>query len=414
MPAKKKILFIITKSVWGGAQRYVYDLAAALPKERFDVAVAAGGQGMLFDRLRRAGIRVMPIAGFDRDVRLTKEFRAFFGLLTTFLKEKPDIIHLNSTKAGVLGAVAALIYRMVTFSPGTRVIFTVHGWGFRENRGMLFSAALFFFSWFSSLLHHAVILLNKADLASARAFIPERKLAFIPLGIQPIPFLDFKQARIRLARRIDRPIENVFLVGAVAELTQNKGLLHLVDSLNLLSPLKKRTPHTLIIGDGEQRSLLDQRIRAQKLDQKVTLAGFIPDAEHYLSAFDCFILPSLKEGLPYAIMEAMAAGLPVIATNVGGIPDLIKHDYTGILIPPKNPEAIRGAIESLIRDPMKKRQLGRQAKKHADQNFQFAKMIEDTIHLYESRYISTGIKPRRNAWDLVAATPRQDRGVAKM
>lgn len=112
--AKKRILYVITKSNWGGAQRYVYDLATGLPKDHFAISVACGGQGLLKDKLEIAGIKIIPIPYFQRDINITKEFYSFVELIKIFRTEKPDIIHLNSSKAGVIGALAAFVYKLIT------------------------------------------------------------------------------------------------------------------------------------------------------------------------------------------------------------------------------------------------------------------------------------------------------------
>ena len=132
---KKKILFVITKSNWGGAQRYVYDLATHLPKEEFEVAVAFGGTGevgasagLLEVRLREAGVRIIFLTTFARDIGILREFSAFFELLRTIRAENPDVLHLNSSKAGGLGALSGRIAGL------RRIIFTAHGFAPNELR----------------------------------------------------------------------------------------------------------------------------------------------------------------------------------------------------------------------------------------------------------------------------------------
>ena len=116
VPTKRKILFVITKSNWGGAQRYVYDLAAALPKGEFEVVVALGGTGeasaqtgLLAERLKEASVRTIFLSSFTRDIYFFGEFKAFFELLKVIREERPDTLHLNSSKAGGIGSVAGRI-----------------------------------------------------------------------------------------------------------------------------------------------------------------------------------------------------------------------------------------------------------------------------------------------------------------
>src|SRR3989344_6172396 len=130
----KKILYVITKSNWGGAQRYVYDCARSVNKSEFEPVVAAGGNGVLLTRLEEKGIRTLRVRSFTRDISIVKEFSAFRELLSLYKRERPAVIHLNSSKAGGIGALSAWIYGWMPGTTRPRVIFPVHGWGFDEPR----------------------------------------------------------------------------------------------------------------------------------------------------------------------------------------------------------------------------------------------------------------------------------------
>jgi glycosyltransferase involved in cell wall biosynthesis len=140
--------------------------------------------------------------------------------------------------------------------------------------------------------------------------------------------------------------------------------------------------HYVILGEGEQRKTLEEKITALDLNNNIHLLGYINNAKEYLQAFDIFLLPSISEALPYTIVEAGFAQLPIIATNVGGIPEIITHENTGLLIPSKNPTAIDKAIRDLISDNAKKSQLAQNAHKEISSKFSMPKMIESTIIVY--------------------------------
>ena len=397
MDARKKILFIITKSVWGGAQRYVYDLAMHLPRDRFDVAVAAGGDGRLFDLLKEVGVRTIPIPALGRNIHIYHEWRSFWEIVKVIRRERPDVVHLNSTKAGALGAIAAFILKFLqpaTYNLQPNIIFTAHGWGFHEDRRRLARAAIFFVSWLSSLWQDTIIVLDAADRATAETFIPRRKLAWIPNGIGGIDFnarpdsSGRAAARAFLAQKIGRSIHpDTILIGTIAELTKNKGLSYLIAALPVSSlSLDYRglgSIVTVVIGEGEERTRLERQIADADLGTRVFLAGFIPDAARYLKGLDIFVLPSLKEGLPYAVMEAMAAGLPVVATRVGGVPDLITDGENGLLAPPKDPQAIAAALIRLAGSPETRAQIGLRARETIETNFPFDAMLRRTRALYD-------------------------------
>lgn len=386
---------MITKSVWGGAQRYVFDLATNLPKDQFDVAVVAGGQGSLVMKLNRAGIRVIPLLTLERDVSFFKEIISLWSLTKIFIREKPDIIHLSSSKAGGLGAVAARLALLVishclprrepgVLLRGSSVIFTIHGWPFNEDRPWWQRSTIFFFSWLSTIFQDKIILIDSADYSAAERFIPRKKLALIRHGIAPIDFLPRQEARSFLAGKIGQELEpETQVIGTIAELIKNKGLKYLISCADQVkSKIQNPNFKVIIIGEGENHTELQQQIAALKLIDTVFIIGFVPDAQRYLSGFDIFVLPSVKEGLPYSLMEAMAAGVPVVATNVGGIPDLIENQKSGLLVPPKNAQAIGEAVLTLIAGPDERRALGYNAKKKIEESFGINAMITKTLRVY--------------------------------
>lgn len=313
MPEKKKILFVITKSNFGGAQRYVYDLATHIPNEHYDVAVvhgtagtAPGAPGILSNMLTKRGIRTVYIPELGRDISWMHDWKTLRTLIRTFKKERPDIVHLNSSKIGGLGTLAARITRV------PRIIFTAHGWPFRESRGALSRALIWITSLATVLLSHTTICVSDSDRdALARVPIIGRKLVRIHNGIDLSAVLGSGE-RIRSAFP-----PGVRITGTIGELTKNKNHVALIEEV-----LKKQNMYVAIVGEGELRDTLEKRIREYGLTERVKLFGFIPAAE-VLRGFDEFALPSLKEGLPYVLLEAKLAGLPIHATRVGGVGEIL-------------------------------------------------------------------------------------------
>lgn len=384
MSKRIKVLYLITKSGWGGAQRYVYDLATRLPRERFDISVAAGGNGPLLARLRGTGVRVIPVASLDRDVAIRDEIRALAEIVRILLAERPDVIHLSSSKAGGLGAIAAFLYKLFTLNFKLLTIYTVHGWPFGEPRPRWQRMMIFSLTWLSTMLHNRVIVISAADLHAARWFVPDVKLRMIPLGIDAPVLLPRAEAQRELARYAAAPLDaDTTLIGTVAELTRNKGLPFLVEAARHLHTSEPRRHwRIMIIGEGEDRALLASLIRSAGLSERISLLGFIPDATRLLPGFDVFVLPSLKEGLPYALMEAMASGLPVVASAVGGVPDLVTSSENGLLVPPGEGRALAGAITALLLAPERRALLGRAAAHTVTERFTFRAMLAYTLAAY--------------------------------
>ncbi|QQG45236.1 MAG: glycosyltransferase family 4 protein [Candidatus Sungiibacteriota bacterium] len=384
MAYHQKVLYVITKSVWGGAQRYIFDLATNLPGGQFEVVVATGGSGPLFDKLQKAGVRTITIPGLQRDINLWKELVSLWYLFKIFVREKPDIIHLNSSKVGGLGAIAAFAAKLTTYNLQLTTIFTVHGWPFNEKRPWWQKKFIRFLSWLGALFQDKIILINTADLNAAKQFIPSRKLALIYNGIGPVNFMERAAARNFFAEKLSKKLEtDTIIIGTIAEFTPNKGLTGLLQALhNPNYAMSNIRCLTLLIGWGEERSKLQNLIQEFGLHGSVFLVDFLPEAAHYLKGFDIFILPSLKEGLPYTIMEAMQAGLPIVATSVGGIPDMITHQHDGLLIPPQDPLRLTQTLDLLLRDVRLRKTLGENARKKSETRFRLRDMIENMIKIY--------------------------------
>ncbi|MBI5004935.1 MAG: glycosyltransferase [Candidatus Lloydbacteria bacterium] len=379
MSPKKKIFYLITKSNQGGAQRNVCDLATGISPKLFDVSVFAGGDGWLFDELTKKNIHAESLPFLARDVRFFAEIAVFFKLLSLFKKERPDIVHLHSSKAGALGALAARLAGV------EKIIFTAHGWAFNEPRFFLSRAAIWLVSWLTTLLAHRIIVITKKEYAQTLAMplITAKKIAYIPNGIDNIHFLPKKEAQEKLlgpqAKSIDA---DTIWIGTISELTANKGLKYAIEATAIIKKGAASPFVFVVIGEGEERKALEKQIVDYKLSGTVFLAGYKKDAHTLLKAFDIFTLTSLKEGLPYALLEAGAAGLPTVASNVGGIPDIVGEE-SGILVPPQNPEAIAQALKKLITDRSAQKPTEEPGARRIQETYSLQKMLHDTVSLYK-------------------------------
>lgn len=295
---RKKILFVITKSNWGGAQRYVYDLATSLPKEEFEVSVAFGQPGLLAKKLQDAGIATHPIHSLMRDVSAASDLRSFFELYALFKKERPDIVHLNSSKAGGVGALAANLAHI------KKIVFTIHGLPEDEARSALSRLVIKLATRLTVLMCDKVITVSKDNYTRVRRSI------LIYNGIRPMDFGTGEVVRQSFPK-------GVHITGTVGELTKNKNHIALIEQAR-----QDSTMYVAIVGEGELRDMLEQKIREYGLGERIKLFGFLPAAD-VLKGFDSFALPSLKEGLPYVLLEAKAAGLPIVANRVGGVSEIL-------------------------------------------------------------------------------------------
>jgi len=382
---KIKVLYLITKSNFGGAQRYVYDLATRLPRDRFEVAVALGGTGtrgaeggVLMQMLEAAYIRTIFIKHFMREISLLNEFRAFVEILQMIRKERPRVLHLNSSKAAAMGAVAGRLLGI------RKVIYTVHGWPFGEtHRGIFFILMSLCGSWLTALLCHRVIFVSQRDKTSAH-WMPfvQHKFNVIHIGIDTFDPIPKREARDRLASLVATTLpRDVIWIGGGTELTKNKGLSFGIEACAKLHEMGLEFLY-LIAGEGEERKRLGYLIQTLGLERQVYLLGFVPDMRRLMKAFDIFLLPSLKEGLPYTLLEAGQAALPVVASSVGGIPEIIDHNKSGYLVKPGDAEDIARTLRALIEDSARRDTLGGALKRRVADEFDVSDVVNRTLQLY--------------------------------
>ncbi|MFA6295564.1 MAG: glycosyltransferase family 4 protein [Candidatus Paceibacterota bacterium] len=367
-----KILYVITKSNWGGAQKHVFDLAVAMKQKDHDVWVALGGNGILKQKLEEAGVYTFSIATLGRDLSPSKDVGSFKEIYNVIKNKRPDIIHLHSPKAAGLGALAGRLLRV------KNIITTVHGWTFNESRPIYERALIILFSWITIILSHTTILLSEREYAQAEYFpLIKDRIKLIPPGLKAPTLISIEGAKQEIAKNIGiNPLEfgKKTVIGTIAELHKNKGLIYLIEAMALVVEEQPQAI-SVIIGDGEELDSLRKLIKEKKLEQNVFLTGHINNASEYMKAFSIFVLPSIKEGLPYAILEAGLASLPVVATTVGGVPEIIEDTKSGILIQSKNSRELAHALSFMIEHPLERKKYGAALKERITTKFSLDKMI---------------------------------------
>jgi len=366
---KTKIFICITKSNWGGAQKYVYDLATNLPKDKFDISVLLGGNGELKSQLEKAGVRTITLENSQRDIDAGKEVGLLSELIKIFKSERPDIIHLNSSKMGLVGAIAGKIAGV------KKIVFTAHGWAFNEGRGVLSKLLFKILHIFTIVLSDQVMAVSEITKSQIPALF-RGKIIVVRNGLREINFKDKGVAQKALA--IKTVSKNPVWIGTISELHKNKGLGYAIEAVSKV----KENVIFVIIGDGEERKNLEELIEKLNLKNKVFLTGRVESASTYLKAFDIFTLSSITEALPYVLLEAGVASLPVIASDVGGISEII-NSKTGILVAPGDSDKIKNKIEYIIKNPEKASILGHNLKEKVDNEFKLTDMVKKIIAVYK-------------------------------
>ncbi|MDD5589867.1 MAG: glycosyltransferase family 4 protein [Candidatus Portnoybacteria bacterium] len=373
----KKILYLVTLSEMGGAQKYVIDLATGLDKNQFEVAVAAGGNGPLFERLQNAGIKTFKLKRLKRQINPFRDLAAYFEIRKLLKTWRPDVLHLNSSKISVLGSLAGRNLPM-------KIAYTVHGAVFKASFSSLSKRLFLWAEKFTAQFKHKIICVSEYDrrLWLEHKVVPAEKLTMIHNGIDPkIDFLTKEEAQKKLLA--GKNLAGIKTIGALANFYPEKRLDILIEAANLLikNPQTKFKIFFILIGSGPLEKQIKTKIAQMGLADKFILTGILPNAARYLKAFDVFVLPSEKEGLPYTIIEAMAAGLPIVASRVGGIPEMVQDGMNGYLISPHDPEALAERVLQLLENPTLARIFAETSLKKV-QDFSLAKMLSETEKQY--------------------------------
>jgi len=371
MAQKTKILYLITQSEWGGAGRYVFDLAGNLPKDQYEVAVAAGGNEELFESLKKIAITTYQLKNLVRQISAIDDIKAYSEIKKLVKKVNPDILHLNSSKAGVIGAIAGRHAKV------KKIVYTAHGFVFNEPMPGWKKIIYLLAEKFSAKYKDAIICVSEFDRQTAikNKIASETKLVTVNNGVGPIDFIDSKTAREKLNLPPDK-----IVIGTIANFYETKGLVYLIKAAKLIT---EKFPDVIfrLIGFGQLENDLKAEIQRLNLSDRFFI-GKVENGKNYLKAFDYYILSSVKEGFPYAILEAMQTGLPIVATNVGGIPEMISDKTNGLLVKSADPRALAQALTSLLQDKNLAAQLGNQAKLDVEKKFSLQKMLAETQKVY--------------------------------
>ncbi|CAN5676365.1 glycosyltransferase family 4 protein [soil metagenome] len=377
-----RILYAITKSNWGGAQAYTYALATGAREAGAQVSVAMGGAngttpetGLLATRLTEASIPIIPLSQIKRDIGITRECKAFAELVRILKKEKPHVLHLNSSKMGLLGSLAGRLAGV------PRIVFTAHGWPHGENRSLFWKTCIWIASWLTVAMCHVTIVVSEYDMRNAPVFFSKRKLHVIRNGIQSFELIPRAQARAEIIALSPGLTADSLWLLMNAELHPNKGIDVAIRALAELAPTYTNLV-LVVMSEGQERERLPALARSLGIASKVFLPGFITDARFKLLAADIFLMPSRKEGLPLAILEAGIASLPVIASRVGGIPEIIQSSKNGLLVGPNDALLLANAIQSLLSDRELAHTLGISLHEKVATEFTSERMTAETFKTY--------------------------------
>ena len=347
-----KILHIDPERAWGGGENQVIGLMNYLSLRGHQNHLLCHREGPLFREAQKRGI-----ATFHVSIRNELDLRPVFSLRRLIRREEYDIIHFHTKRAH------ALCLWLGRVHPGVKCIVTRRmDYPVRRN-------------WYNDCLYNrrvdGVVAISKkiADLL-AEGGVRKEKIRVIHSGIDPAPF--------QKAQGVG-PKSGLLVIGTVAVLEERKGHRFLLEAAALLKQQGHRLTYRFA-GEGTQRDHLRKVALGLGLQEEVVFMGFVSDIPSFLSTMDIFVLPSLYEGLGVAVLEAMAAGKPVVATKVGGLTELVEDQMTGLLVPPEDPSALARSISRLVSQRGLAEEMGGRAWERVQKHFtveQMAKKNED-------------------------------------
>ena len=367
-----RMAYVITRgdSV-GGATIHVRDLARSLLEQGHQPLILAGGRGRAADLLAGAGVPFHALRHLRRAVNPARDLLALAELTSVLREFAPDLVSTHTAKAGWIGRAAARRLRLPA-------IYTPHGWPvagrFSPASGLLFTLAERAAARWSA----AIVCVCEAEkrVALDRCIAPPDRLFVVHNGVRDIPpelraCPEREPAQLCAVARFEPPKDFATLMTALALLDDREWTLDLV-------------------GDGSLEPEIRRLAAALGIAERVRFLGYQAEPAALLAQSQIFVLASRSEAFPRTILEAMRAGLPVIATDVGGVGEAVGHRETGLLVAPQDPSALAGAIAELRAAPALRRQFGDRARAEFEQRFRLDVMVSRTLEIY--RQVLTGCK----------------------
>ncbi|MCB0195309.1 MAG: glycosyltransferase [Anaerolineae bacterium] len=354
------IMHFITELSTGGAQMALFRLLQRINRGQFSPLVAClyNGDGAVAEKIRDLDIPVI-----DLGMKTKLQWGAFWRLYKLLRRTRPTILHNWLFHANLPGRLVGRCAGVPTIICSERTMAMESEWRYRLNR------------WTIGLVDHVVaVSANVRDFSIAHIGLPAEKVTIIYNGLpgptQSVP------SRQQVRQKLNLP-EDACVIGAVSRLDPVKGIDVLLQAMVSLEDVL-----LVVVGDGPERDYLQKVANDLNVTMRVHWMGYQANVNAILPAFDIFVQPSLHEGLPNTVLEAMAARLPVVATAVGGTPELVDHGKTGLLVPSQDVAALSGAIVSLKNNPKWGLQMGQAGFDRIQQHF----TVEKMVHNYETLY----------------------------
>jgi glycosyltransferase involved in cell wall biosynthesis len=363
-------------------------LNAGLQRRGHDTLLVHGsldaGEASLERLAYQHGIPVERHAYLGRRVSATSDLRAFVALLRTIFRVQPDVVHTHTAKAGALGRLAALVYNMTRRrSRRTLVVHTFHGHVFESYFSPALSRVVRIAERGLGLASDRIVTISprqQHDIVERFRIAPSAKTLIVPLGLDLESLLTMPGLAVTLREDIGIAADDI-VVGFAGRFVPIKDLPTL---LRAFARAVAQVPHLSLVlaGDGPERETVMSLTRELDITGAVHLLGWVDDLPRFYATLDICVLSSLNEGTPVAAIEAMAAGVPVVATAVGGVPDVVEHDISGLLVAAGDVEALADALVQLATNPMVRARMGKAGRALARARYSHLRLVDDIEQIY--------------------------------
>ena len=380
-PRPIRVLHVITRMIVGGAQENTMLSCALIDRERYPselvTGIETGSEGSLHDECRRRGVVVHREPSLVREIRPHLDLLALQRLVGFFRRHRPDIVHTHSSKAGILGRIAA------RWAGVPRIVHTAHGWSFTRGQPPHVRRLYVELERMCARRCDLIVVVANTDREEALAHglgVPAQ-YRLIRSGIEIGVYRDIATTRAEARARIGVPAD-AFVVGCVGRLSPQKAPLDLVAAFSQMASTR-RNAHLVLVGDGPLRAEVLAAVGRARLGGRVHLPGMRRDVPELLPAFDVLALSSRWEGLPRVFPEAMAAGLPIVATRVDGATEAILDGITGFLVDLGDERAMAARLSDLAGDPARARAMGAAGRDRVDE-FSAERMVRQLEEAYRA------------------------------
>ena len=382
-PVSSKLLTVLTRMDVGGVPDHVIALLSNIA-DRYELwLVCREVIPQHAARLKEIGVRV-ELIDLARVPNPLRDLRALIRLVRFIRRERFDILHSHMSKGAMMGGIAGRIARVPV------VVHTAQGFGWLALRNPVLRALFWIYdrTLFASTLDRLFVVSERqGDRLVADRMVDRRLMTTVYNGIDPDAVR--RDAQKGISRQDLGVPDDAILVVTVARLVWFKAVHTLIEAVHKLGDRAAKA-HFIVVGDGNLRPELEQQIAALGLQDRVRLIGARHDAARIIKLADIFALSSVAEGMPLAIMMAMALNLPVVANAVDGVPELVIEGETGLLVPPRDPAAFAAALQRMIDDPELRRRCGDAGRTRVDENFTQRVMADKTDRLYRELLASKG------------------------